>query len=530
MNKKLFKMPIIAMLAVGLIFSNVSTPLVKADLVKAQSLDGLITSMKRQSPSLYTCTIAKGKTMYLRTTIAPIYADNQDLKWTTSNKKIVTVSTTGKIKGINKGTAIIRAQATDGSKKYVSWKITVGTPVTSINTDDTKISLEAKQTYQIKASVSPKSATNKGISYSSTDDKVAVVNSKGKVTAVADGSADIILQSKDGRSSTKIPVSVAKIEKNIYIDTESMKKGDGLLVNETYDNIIVRGDIGASTKIILLGVTVNDSLIFETGTTYTVDISNSKINRVESRETIDNKVLRANSIFSTTNKPLTPILVARDNTKIDSIELKAGLAINQVGTATIGSVSVDNPSDNSGILLELDGVKSNVNIKSLKGSTMMNMTNCDVERMDIEGIVNISDRVSGTGSNRIKELNLSGTNNNIILDVAVETANITTSANNLILTFTRKITNLYNSGSQSYIMINDAGINKGVVTDLITSGNGAYISGNGTVGTINVKGARTNIALTAVPTPRIIISSYVTDTIVNGILQKPGTIMESKNN
>ena len=72
--------------------------------------------------------IAPKKTLQLVATQTPTKADaNHTLKntitWTSSNKKIATVSTKGKVKGVKTGTATITAKSADGSKK--TFKVTV---------------------------------------------------------------------------------------------------------------------------------------------------------------------------------------------------------------------------------------------------------------------------------------------------------------------------------------------------------------------------------------------------------------------
>lgn len=67
-----------------------------------------------------------------------------------------------------------------------------------MGTDD--LSMNAGRTFQLKAKVVPSNALNNEISYSSSDESVAKVDSKGKITAVAEGTARIYA-SCDGRES-----------------------------------------------------------------------------------------------------------------------------------------------------------------------------------------------------------------------------------------------------------------------------------------------------------------------------------------
>ena len=68
--------------------------------------------------------LKKGKSIKLKATIMPSNADNKKVTWKSSNKRVATVSSKGKIKAKNKGTAIITVKTKDG-KKTAKCKVTV---------------------------------------------------------------------------------------------------------------------------------------------------------------------------------------------------------------------------------------------------------------------------------------------------------------------------------------------------------------------------------------------------------------------
>ena len=53
---------------------------------------------------------------------------NQDVKWSSNRSSIVSVDKDGNIEAKRRGTATIKAKATDGSGKYATVKITVVNP------------------------------------------------------------------------------------------------------------------------------------------------------------------------------------------------------------------------------------------------------------------------------------------------------------------------------------------------------------------------------------------------------------------
>ena len=71
-------------------------------------------------------TLSKGAALQLKVSkIKPANATNQKVKWTSSNKKVATVSKNGKVKATGEGTCMIICAAQDGSGVQASVKITV---------------------------------------------------------------------------------------------------------------------------------------------------------------------------------------------------------------------------------------------------------------------------------------------------------------------------------------------------------------------------------------------------------------------
>ena len=68
-------------------------------------------SLNKKSVRVY-----KGKTYALTAVLDPSNATNQKLSWSSSNKKIATVTSTGVVKGLKAGTAIITVKSKDGAK------------------------------------------------------------------------------------------------------------------------------------------------------------------------------------------------------------------------------------------------------------------------------------------------------------------------------------------------------------------------------------------------------------------------------
>lgn len=142
-----------------------------------------------------------GNTQLIRPTIQPENATNQDVIWSSNNSTVASVSNTGWVQANSIGTAIITCYATDGSGVYSQCSVKVSPLiiyVTRVSLNATSATLNVGDTKQLYASVSPSSATDKSVSWSSSNSSVASVSSNGLVTANSSGSATITCKANDG--------------------------------------------------------------------------------------------------------------------------------------------------------------------------------------------------------------------------------------------------------------------------------------------------------------------------------------------
>lgn len=159
-----------------------------------------------------TASVVKGKTVALTATVTPDTATDKTIKWTTSNKNVATVSTDGVVTAKAAGTAIITATAADDSGVKATCKITVTNPVvkvTKVTLNKTTASVVKGKTLTLTATVTPTNATNKNVTWKSSNTKIATVDGNGKVTAVAAGTATITCTAADGsRKSATCKITV----------------------------------------------------------------------------------------------------------------------------------------------------------------------------------------------------------------------------------------------------------------------------------------------------------------------------------
>ena len=150
----------------------------------------------------------------LQATVSPSTASNTNVTWSSSNTSVATVSN-GTVIAQGVGTATITVTTSDGSKK-ATCSVTVTIPVTGISLDKTSLTLPSGTTSTLVASVLPSNATNKNISWSSSNTSVATV-SGGVITAIAPGTSTITAKTSDGNYKADCSVTV-KLSDPVAVD------------------------------------------------------------------------------------------------------------------------------------------------------------------------------------------------------------------------------------------------------------------------------------------------------------------------
>ncbi len=145
-------------------------------------------------------TLNYGKTYTLKATISPSNATNKSVKWTSSNTKVVTVTSAGKIKAVGTGKAYVTCKPADGGsgKGAVCLVEVKKIEVIGILLNQTSLVMDRGATYTLKATVLPATASNKKVKWVSTNTKVATVDSTGKIIAKGKGTCEIRAISTDG--------------------------------------------------------------------------------------------------------------------------------------------------------------------------------------------------------------------------------------------------------------------------------------------------------------------------------------------
>lgn len=150
-------------------------------------------------------TLAKGATYKkLASSIAvtPV-TSKEKVTYSSSNKKVATVSSKGVIKAKKAGTAKITVKS--GSKKVVVTVKVTGVKTTNLSGVPAAKSVSKGKSFKIKAIATPKN-TDEKITFKSSNKKVVTVTSKGVVKGLKKGTATITVQSGSKKMTCKVTV------------------------------------------------------------------------------------------------------------------------------------------------------------------------------------------------------------------------------------------------------------------------------------------------------------------------------------
>lgn len=153
-----------------------------------------------------------GKTQQLTATVLPTNADNKNVTWKSSATSIATVSSTGLVTCIAAGNATITVTTEDGGYS-ATCAVKVVVPViavTGVTIDNgSTADVDVGDTLQLSATVTPANATNKKVTWSTSNPDAVTVDATGLVTGVANGTGVVTVTTEDGGFTASITISVA---------------------------------------------------------------------------------------------------------------------------------------------------------------------------------------------------------------------------------------------------------------------------------------------------------------------------------
>jgi uncharacterized protein YjdB len=228
-------------------------------------------------------TVDVGRNQVTKYTVAPVDADNKRVIWSSSDESIAKVGKDGRITGVAPGECVVTCRAEALESVSAELKVHVQQPVKSIAFTEKSAAAYAGETTQLSWITEPANATNPGVTFQSSNPKVAVVDENGVVTGVSRGNASITATTVDGsRRKAQIQVRVGEhvtgvqmVREHAYIDlNETATAGatiypkDATNKNMTWvssDESVVTANGKTNSKMKLKGVGYGEATV--TGTT-----------------------------------------------------------------------------------------------------------------------------------------------------------------------------------------------------------------------------------------------------------------------
>ena len=162
-----------------------------------------------------TMTIKIGAIGQFQHALIPENASDQCILWTSSDDTIATVDFNGRVTGLKAGKVTITGTSRSGHKVDTS-ELIVKDPnavdVTGVTLTPSTASVKVGATTKLTATVAPANATNKKVTYKSSDATKATVDASGTVTGVAAGTATITVTTDDGAKTATSAITVTAAE------------------------------------------------------------------------------------------------------------------------------------------------------------------------------------------------------------------------------------------------------------------------------------------------------------------------------
>ena len=196
------------------------------------------------SPDTLTLT-KKDETAQLTAEVTPSYADNKRVTWQSSDEKVATVDENGKVTAVGNGTATITATSVSGSYT-ATVSVTVKIPV-----EIQKLTIEAEketltkigESTELKVKIEPENADLQKLIWKSHNEKIAIVNENGKVTAVGNGTAEITVTTEDGKITASIMITVKVPDEPTISKTTGFRRLRARSVKQTKTSVTLQWNI-----------------------------------------------------------------------------------------------------------------------------------------------------------------------------------------------------------------------------------------------------------------------------------------------
>ena len=159
----------------------------------------------------------KGYTGQLQATVSPSNATFKNVKWSSSDTKVATVDSNGKVKAIGAGTATITCKSVDNPLVKTTCMVKVYIKTTGVKLNKTSVTLYEGQFGKLVPTVSPSNASVKSVKWRSQDTSIAIVSRNGTLKGVKAGTTYVTCTTVKGGFVAKCKITVTKVVKSTAV-------------------------------------------------------------------------------------------------------------------------------------------------------------------------------------------------------------------------------------------------------------------------------------------------------------------------
>ena len=365
-------------------------------------------------------TINNGETLQLTATVSPSNTTNKTVTWTSSNNSVATVSSNGFVTAKSAGTATITATTADGSNLSASCQITVNQLVTSITLSKSSATIVVDRTLQLTYTVTPSNATNKAVTWTSSDPAVATVSTGGLVTTKSVGTTTITATTVDGSDlSASCQVTVTP------------QLATGVTLSQTTANMLIENTLQL-TATVSPDNTTDKTVTWSSSNTAVVTVSSTGLVTAKSvgNATITVTTADGSNKSATCQVTVNPRLVTGITLNKTTATLNNGETVQLTATVTPGNAT--NPA--------VTWTSSNISVATVSGSglvTAKGRGTATITATTTDG-TNLSATCEITVNQLATSISLSQTTASIVVDKTLQlTATVSPSnANNKTVAWT----------------------------------------------------------------------------------------------
>ena len=159
--------------------------------------------------------VGVGKTVKVRFSATTDTVRKSSISYEIADDSIATVNYKGEVKGVEMGETTITVTCKKVPSATFTIPVKVVKAVKKVEASVPSAKMATGDTMLISYTVSPEDATLKDVTFSSSNEKVAMVNKFGRITGMGRGAATITVKSADGNASAKVKVTVEQMPETI---------------------------------------------------------------------------------------------------------------------------------------------------------------------------------------------------------------------------------------------------------------------------------------------------------------------------